>query len=64
MRRGPSITLLPHGTVAIAAQLIEPSTLDSFGRKGANIEIGIVGVEFADGSTWTYDLAAKGRFER
>jgi hypothetical protein len=64
IRRGPNVTLLPRATVAIAAQLIDPSMLTELARKGANIEVGVVGVEFADGSTWSYDLAAKGRFER
>lgn len=63
-RRGPSVILLPRATTGIAVQLIDPSTLDAFARKGANVELGVVGVEFADGSTWSYDLAAKGRFER
>lgn len=64
IRRGPNVTLLPRATVGIAAQLIDASALTALARKGANIEIGVVGVEFADGSTWSYDLAAKGRFER
>ncbi|HKV98248.1 MAG TPA: hypothetical protein VJN96_00420 [Vicinamibacterales bacterium] len=64
IRRGPTVVLLPRATTAIAVQLIDQSTLDAFARKGADVEIGVVGVEFADGSTWTYDLAAKGRFER
>jgi len=63
-RRGPSVTILPRGTAEIAAQLLDLSTMDTLARKGANVEIGVTGVEFADGSTWTYDLAAKGRFER
>jgi hypothetical protein len=63
-RRRPSVILLPRATTAIAVQLIDQSTLDVFARKGADIELGVVAVEFADGSTWTYDLAAKGRFER
>jgi len=64
IRRGPSVVLLPRATTAIAVQLIDQSTLDAFARKGADIELGVVAVEFADGSTWSYDLAAKGRFER
>ena len=56
--------LLPRATTAIAVQLMDQSTLDAFARKGADVELGVVAVEFADGSTWTYDLAAKGRFER
>jgi hypothetical protein len=64
IRRGPSVALLPRATAAIAVQLMDQSTLDAFSRKGADIELGVVAVEFADGSTWTYDLAAKRRFER
>lgn len=58
------MVLLPRATTAIAVHLIDQSTLDAFARKGADIEFGVVAVEFADGSTWSYDLAAKGRFER
>jgi hypothetical protein len=64
IRRGPTVVLLPRATTAIAVQLVDQSTLDTFARKGADIELGVVAVEFADGSTWSYDLAAKGRFER
>ena len=63
-RRGPSVILLPRATTAIAVQLMDQSTLDAFARKGADIELGVVAVEFADGSTWSYHLLAKGRFER
>ena len=53
IRRGPSVILLPRATTAIAVQLIDQSTLDAFARKGADVELGVVAVEFADGSTWT-----------
>lgn len=62
--RGPVVDLPPGGSVEISARIIDGSAFGILGRDGAAGELGVVEVEFADGSKWTYDLKAKGRFEK
>jgi hypothetical protein len=61
---GPGTALTPGQTFEMATRLAEFDVLALLSRQGARAELGVVEVQFGDGTKWTYDLKAKGRFER
>jgi len=61
---GPATLLQPGTSVEIATPLLEDLPLRLDGLQGSLANIGVVEVEFVDGSKWSYDLKTKGRFER
>lgn len=56
------VTLEPGGTVEIASEVLHGAALPGLEAQGAVAKIGVVRVEFADGSAWTYDVVAHGDF--
>jgi TonB family protein len=53
----------PRHVVSLGMRVIKQNVLQGLSIDGAKGEVGIVGVEFDDGSTWTYDLQSTGRFQ-
>jgi hypothetical protein len=62
-RVGPVASIEPGESLEIASQLIDADTLNHLLVHGARAEVGVIGVDFADGTKWSYDLAGKGHFE-
>lgn len=58
----PGLALRPGETMAIQSRILDGAEVDRWARIGGTSEVGVVEVEFADGTRWTYDLKAKGAF--
>ena len=58
-RSGPSARILPGASIDIASAIIDPASFASLGAQDAAGVVGIVTVEFEDGTTWTSDFGRK-----
>jgi hypothetical protein len=64
LAQGVSMPLQPGERIDIATRLLEGKLFALLARQGALVEVGVVAVDFTDGTKWTYDLQSRGRFER
>jgi hypothetical protein len=54
----------PNGTLMISTRLIDGATLGDLAVKGAQAQLGVIDVEFDNGTRWTYDVQSNGNFLR
>jgi beta-lactamase regulating signal transducer with metallopeptidase domain len=62
-QRGPATALAPGASLEIASEVMPGAAFLPLEAQGAVAKVGVVRVEFADGSVWTYDVVARGDFE-
>ena len=62
MARHPGATVAPGERLPVASELIDRASLEPLTRQGGSAELGVAAIEFADGSTWTYDVKTIGHW--
>jgi len=53
----------PHTMWGRSWNLLEADAANAMSIQGATVQVGVVDVEFSDGTHWSYDLKSKGQFE-
>jgi hypothetical protein len=55
-RSGPATRIAPGASVDLSSGVIDPISFSTLGKQGASAIVGVVAVEFEDGTRWTGDL--------
>ena len=58
----PPVRLVPGEAVTFQTRVIDADDLDEWAMRGAVVTAGVVAIEFADDTRWSYDLRSKGSF--